>query len=189
MKGVWSQGEVYQSVAMVSTTRGGEVNIQDLVLVAAAFGNAGAAPSAHLQTVEQLSAADVRQWLSEATSLEIRDATMQQGILVLENLLSFLTPKETALLPNYPNPFNPETWIPYHLAHGAEVHITICDVKGSQVRELALGYKPAGYYADLGRAAYWDGRNEDGESVASGVYFYQLRAGDYAAARRMVIIK
>ena len=169
--------------------RDGVVNIQDLVLVAAAFGNAGAAPSAHPQTFEQLSADDVQQWLREARSLEIHDAPVQEGILVLEQLLAFLTPGETRLLSNYPNPFNPETWIPYQLSQGAEVSITIYDRTGATVREIALGQKAAGYYADRGRAAYWDGRNDGGESVASGIYFYQLRTGDYAALRRMVIIK
>ena len=90
---------------------------------------------------------------------------------------------------NYPNPFNPETWIPYHLAWSAAVEITIYDSDGGLVRRLALGYQAAGYYADRGRAAYWNGRNESGEIVASGVYFYRLRAGDYSAARRMVIVK
>ena len=109
------------------------------------------------------------------------DDMVRTGIRFLEQLLAALTPDETALLPNYPNPFNPETWIPYHLAQGAEVEIAIYDMKGVLVRRLALGYRAAGYYADRDRAAYWDGRNEDGESVASGIYVYRLRAGDYAA--------
>ena len=175
--------------AAADVNRDGVVNIQDLVLVAAAFGNAGAAPSARPQILGQLSAADVQQWLGEARTLEIHDATVQQGILALEQLLAALTPNETVLLPNYPNPFNPETWMPYHLAQGTAVEIAIYDAKGALVRRLALGYQTPGYYADRGRAAYWDGRNESGETVASGVYLYQLRAGDYAASRRMVIIK
>ena len=169
--------------------RDGVVNIQDLVLVAAAFGHAGAAPSAHALALEQLGTTDVAGWLAQARGLEVGDANLERGIRFLERLLAVLKPDETALLPNYPNPFNPETWIPYHMAQGAEVEITIYDSMGVRVRRLTLGYQAPGYYADRGRAAYWDGRNEDGESVASGVYFYQLRAGDYAAARRMVIIK
>ena len=102
---------------------------------------------------------------------------------------NMLTPKETALLANYPNPFNPETWLPYHLAHDAEVTLTVYDTKGVLVRQLDLGHQSAGYYTDRARAAYWNGRNESGESVTSGVYFYQLRAGDYSAIRRMVIVK
>ena len=102
---------------------------------------------------------------------------------------NMLTPKETALLANYPNPFNPETWLPYHLAHDAEVTLTVYDTKGVLVRQLDLGHQSAGYYTDRARAAYWNCRNESGESVTSGVYFYQLRAGDYSAIRRMVIVK
>ena len=167
----------------------GVVNVFDLLQVAAAIGDAGAAPSAHPHTLEQLSTTDVAGWLAQARGLEVGDASLERGIRFLEQLLAALTPTETALLPNYPNPFNPETWIPYRLAQGAEVEITIYDVNGALVRRLTLGHQAAGYYADRGRAAYWDGRNERWESVGSGVYVYQLRAGDYAEARRMVIIK
>jgi hypothetical protein len=100
-----------------------------------------------------------------------------------------LTPKETGLLPNYPNPFNPETWIPYHLARASDVTLAIYDTAGAMVRQLDLGHQPAGFYTDRSRAAYWDGRNRNGELVASGIYFYQFRAGDYTATRRMVIVK
>ena len=98
-------------------------------------------------------------------------------------------PTEMALLPNYPNPFNPETWIPYHLASEAEVQITIYDTKGVLVRRLDLAHQPAGVYTDQGRAAYWDGRNGRGESVASGLYFYTLTAGEFTATRKMLIQK
>ena len=98
-------------------------------------------------------------------------------------------PSETALLRNYPNPFNPETWIPYHLAEPAEVTLTLYDIKGTPVRRLDLGHQMAGYYANRNRAAYWDGKNERGEWVGSGVYFYQLTAGDFSAMRKMVILK
>ena len=98
-------------------------------------------------------------------------------------------PGETALSQNYPNPLNPETWIPYHLSNDADVQISIYDTKGVLVRRLDLGYQSAGYYSTRSKAAYWDGRNERGESVASGLYFYHLRAGDYTAVRRMVILK
>ena len=98
-------------------------------------------------------------------------------------------PSETALLRNYPNPFNPETWIPYHLAEPAEATLTLYDIKGTPVRRLDLGHQMAGYYANRNRAAYWDGKNERGEWVGSGVYFYQLTAGDFSAMRKMVILK
>ena len=167
----------------------GVVNIQDLVLVAGAFGNAAAAPSLHAQTAGGLTAAEVAAWLTQAQGLDLTDATLQRGVIFLEQLLAVLTPKETVLLSNYPNPFNPETWIPYHLAHPADVTLTVYDAKGVLVRQLDLGHQPAGYYTDRTKAAYWDGRNERGESVASGVYFYQLRAAAYSQTRRMVIVK
>ena len=99
-------------------------------------------------------------------------------------------PQQSAeLLPNFPNPFNPETWIPYHLSNHADVQISIYDSKGELVRWLDLGHQAAGNYTDRTKAVYWDGRNEFGEHVASGLYFYQLRAGEYTALRRMVIVK
>ena len=165
------------------------VDIVDLVLVAGAFDAEAAAPSAQPQALELFTAADVRQWLAQAQGLHPTDATFQSGIRFLEQLLTALTPKETILLPNYPNPFNPETWIPYHLSNDADVQISIYDTKGVLVRRLDLGHQMAGYYTDRAKAAYWNGRNESGESVANGLYFYQLRAGDYTALRRMVIVK
>jgi flagellar hook assembly protein FlgD len=93
------------------------------------------------------------------------------------------------LLHNYPNPFNPETWIPYQLKTPAVVRIAIYNPRGVLVRELSLGYQVAGRYTSRARAAYWDGRNAVGEPVASGLYFYTLTAGDFLATRRMVILK
>ncbi len=102
--------------------------------------------------------------------------------------LSYIPP-QTALLPNYPNPFNPETWIPYHLTEPANVSLTIYSADGKLVRTLALGHQPAGIYENKSRAAYWDGRNAVGERVASGLYFYMLTAGDFAATGKMLIMK
>ena len=114
----------------------------------------------------------------------------RQGIANLESLLaSLIIPQETALHPNYPNPFNPETWIPYQLAAPAEVTFTIYDMNGAAVRRLAIGHQAAGMYQIRNRAAYWDGRNGRGESVASGLYFYTLRAGEFTATRKMLIRK
>ena len=98
-------------------------------------------------------------------------------------------PPLTALPENYPNPFNAGTWIPYHLSEAAEVTVTIHASGGKLVRTLELGKMPAGAYSDKDRAAYWDGRNEQGEPVASGVYFYTLTAGDFPRTRKMVIQK
>ena len=98
-------------------------------------------------------------------------------------------PDDTQLLPNYPNPFNPETWIPYQLANNSDVNIAIYDTRGMLIRKLALGYQSAGYYTGRSRAAYWDGRNGLGESVASGVYFYRLQTDETSLTRKMVILK
>ncbi len=98
-------------------------------------------------------------------------------------------PTENALLPNYPNPFNPETWIPYHLSESADVTLRIYAADGRLVRTLALGHQPAGIYESKNRAAYWDGRNTIGEHVASGLYLYTLTAGDFAATGKMLILK
>ena len=166
----------------------GVVNIQDLVTVAGALGDtvANAPAAAYLSG---LSPETVRQWLSAASRLNLRDATSRRGIQMLEQLLAALTPKETTLLANYPNPFNPETWIPYHLAKPADVTLTIYAVDGNVVRTLALGHQVAGYYQSKSRAAYWDGRNNVGERVASGIYFYTLTAGDFAATKKLLIRK
>ncbi len=98
-------------------------------------------------------------------------------------------PSETALSANYPNPFNPETWIPYQLSNTSDVKITIYDMRGSVVRRLELGHQREGYYTSRSRAAYWDGRNNVGERVASGIYFYQLEADTMSLLRKMVILQ
>ena len=168
----------------------GLVNLFDLMLVASALGNTAAAPSAKHRDLEIApTAASISEWLIETRALEGLDEVMKKGILRLENLLAALTPKETALLPNYPNPFNPETWIPYQLARDAEVRIAIYDINGAVMRILELGRQQAGFYTDKGSAAYWDGRNHQGEAVRNGVYFYQLRVEEYVQTRKMLIRK
>ena len=180
-------GQAGQNAADINED--GVVNIQDLVLVAGAFDTTASAPSAHPQVIETLTAGEVQGWLRGAKHFEHKDATMAKGIEVLKDLLALLTPAETALLHNYPNPFNPETWIPYQLKTPVEVRITIYNPRGVLVRELSLGYQVAGQYTSRARAAYWDGRNTVGEPVASGLYFYTFTAGDFSATRRMVILK
>ena len=174
------------------------VDIVDLVLVANAFGADAAAPSLNPQILEQLTAADIKGWLNQTQQLSLTDPAYLRGITVLEQLLMALTPKETALLPNYPNPFNPETWIPYHLSKDADVTLHIYAVNGTLVRTLMLGHQAAGMYQNRSRAAYWDGKNAFGEPVASGVYFYTLStestrdsvtAGDFTTTRKMLIRK
>ena len=115
---------------------------------------------------------------------DVKRSRIQLPALVLQEL-----PSETELLRNYPNPFNPETWIPYRLAQDAFVTLTIYDGNGQMVRTLDVGHQTAAVYESRSKAAYWDGRNDLGESVASGVYFYTLTAGDFSATRKMVILK
>ena len=168
----------------------GTVNIQDLVQVAAQLGADAAAPSAWSRGGETSpTKTQVQQWLAEAQQLNLTDTISQRGIGFLESLLVLLTPQETVLLPNYPNPFNPETWIPYQLANPADVTLRIYAIDGTLVRTLSLGHKPIGMYQTRSRAAYWDGKNELGEPVASGVYFYTITAGDFTATRKMFIRK
>ena len=172
-------------------TGDGIVNILDLTRVAAAFGTSATAPYVRSGDMEFLAYTSGGRAVGyvKARRLNLADPTFQRGIIVLEQLLAALTPKETVLLPNYPNPFNPETWIPYQLAEPADVHISIYATDGKRVRYLALGHQPIGIYESRGRAVYWDGKNDLGEPVASGVYFYTLTAGDFSATRKMLIRK
>ena len=165
------------------------VSILDLILVAGMFDEVAAAPSARPQVPETLTALEVQGWLIDARALEVRDAITKRGFVVLEQLLLSLIPTETELLANYPNPFNPETWIPYRLAEDAFVTLTIYDLSGRVVRKLDVGHRIASAYENRSKAIYWEGRNGLGEQVASGVYFYTLTAGDYSATRKMLVVK
>ena len=195
-------GPVDPAVPRVDVNADGTVNISDLIIVAQHLGESTnpAAPvekdlrvpllvRANTRVDSYINPETIQKWIDMAYAADDSSIGFQLGIANLKRLLAAITPAETALLPNYPNPFNPETWIPYHLSNDAEVRLTIYDTKGVPVRQFDLGYQPAGYYTNRSKAAYWDGCNESGESVASGVYFYQLRAGDYTALRRMVILK
>ena len=176
-------------------------NIQDLVLVASHLGELSgpAAPLlSQILTQNRISPTVLQAWIAQAQAENDGSYAFQKGIANLQKLLTTLAPEETALLPNYPNPFNPETWIPYQLAEPAEVTLRIYAINGKLVRTLALGHQPAGIYQTRTRAAYWDGKNALGEPVASGVYFYTLStestrdsvtAGDFNATRKMLIMK
>ena len=131
----------------------------------------------------------IRGWIALAKIKNDGSLLFQRGIANLEGLLAASVPSETLLLLNYPNPFNPETWIPYQLSEPADVSVSIYAVDGRLVRRLDLGHQSAGVYRSRSRAAYWDGRNEFGERVASGLYFYTLTAGDFTATRKMLIRK
>ena len=140
----------------------------------------------------------------DTLTIEVRDTTgalirtLQHEISVTDIHRAFtelrltpadLIPKRTILLANYPNPFNPETWLPYQLANDADVTIRIYSSAGHLVRHLDLGFQQAGYYIGKSRAAYWDGRNDLGERLASGVYFYELSTGESSEAIRKMVIR
>ena len=165
----------------------GKINNEDVLLVLAALEATSTPAGPSFGT--QPTVASLQHWIAEAKLHSTRDTTFQRGILILEQLLAALTPEETALLPNYPNPFNPETWIPYQLAKPVDVKISIYAVDGTLVRTLDVGHQSVGIYESKNRAAYWDGRNALGEPVASGVYFFTLTAGEFTATRRMLIRK
>ncbi|MCY3552164.1 MAG: leucine-rich repeat domain-containing protein [Candidatus Poribacteria bacterium] len=166
----------------------GIVNIEDLILVATHLGEtAGAAAPALVALPERLTPETLQQMLDLLRTQNDGSLAFQRAIANLEQLLTALMPKETALLANYPNPFNPETWIPYQLAEPTEVTLRIYTIKGELVRTLALGHQPAGIYQTRTRAAYWDGKNVLGEPVASGIYFYTLTASEFTSTRKMLI--
>ena len=169
----------------------GTIDIRDLILVSQNLSgsNVSASPSNIAVSGLELNPAMIQEWITAAQAQDDGSIVFRQGIENLQKLLASLIPEKTALLPNYPNPFNPETWIPYRLAKPADVAFTIYGANGAVVRTLALGHQAAGIYQSRSRAAYWDGRNALGESVASGVYFYTLTAGEFSATRKMLIMK
>ena len=195
-----SVGKKVPAGSPVDVNGDGVVTTLDLLLVSQAIGNttASAAPPLippQAGGEERVDPATIEAWIAQARLEDDGSLAFKQGIENLEKLLASLIPEETALLRNYPNPFNPETWIPYQLATPAEVTLAIYDMNGQLVRRLAVGHRAAGMYRSRSRAVYWDGRNQLGESVASGVYFYTLtvrsetRAGEFTATRRMLILK
>ena len=177
----------------------GVVSILDLIRIAQGIGNTTvpAAPSTPTMSLTPslaggkggVNPAIIEAWIAQARLEDDGSSPFKEGIENLENLLASLIPEETALLANYPNPFNPETWIPYQLAAPAEVTLTIYDMNGHLVRRLAVGYQAAGMYRSRNRAVHWDGRNQLGEPVASGLYFYTLTADEFTKTRRMLILK
>ena len=168
----------------------GDVNFDDLLLV---FNNrdtdAAGAPSVMSTRRTAVQVDRIQAQIEMLLASGDRSLVAQQVLLYLQHLLASARPAETILLANYPNPFNPETWIPYHLATSTDVKINIYNAQGVLVCVLTLGHQSAGYYTSRSRAAYWDGRNALGERVASGIYFYQLEADGISPLRKMVILK
>jgi hypothetical protein len=174
--------------------RDGTVDIFDVVLVAGAFGQQFDASGTQTVLAAPLRIGPnhiglIEDWLRQARRADDGSESFRRGVEVLEQLLGGVMPGETRLLPNYPNPFNPETWIPFELAQDSSVMVRIYDPGGRRVRTLDLGALSAGNYASQGKAAYWDGKNGLGEPVASGMYIYELRAGTVSETRQMIISK
>ena len=192
-----SLGEANPTNPRADVNDDGIVNALDLVTVAKNLGNSTPATkvrnpnavSAPAADVANLSPETIQGWIDIAQVEDDGSAIFDLGIANLERLLADTVPSQTKLLLNYPNPFNPETWIPYQLATATDVSVSIYSVNGTLVRTLALGHQAAGVYQSKSQAAYWDGRNELGEQVASGVYFYTLTAGDFSATGKMLVRK
>ena len=185
-------GETATANSEVDINGDGIINILDLIFVAQHLGESTGAAAPAIITIDNVAGLDpamIQAWIKYAEFENDGSIAFQQGIANLQKLLAMLIPEKTALMPNYPNPFNPETWIPYQLAEPAEVTVRIYAVNGELVRTLGLGHTPAGIYQSRSRAAYWDGKNDVGESVASGIYFYTLTAGDFTGTRKMLIRK
>ena len=165
------------------------------VALRGAAGAPGITFSSRSQRVSRLTTYhNVNAALADVRALESSDVQFGKWLPLLERLLQVLAeikaiPETTALLPNYPNPFNPETWIPYQLSTPSTVTLSIYSVDGRLVRTLVLGHQPVGVYQSKHRAAYWDGRNQHGEPVASGLYFYTLTAGGFNTTRKLFIAK
>ena len=167
-----SQGDVAQggyNMTFVDTKAGNAARIGDVLEISADSPDPliGVKPVRHIVTID-----------------DVKNSRIQ-----LEDLIAYEIPAETELLRNYPNPFNPETWIPYRLAEDTDVSLTIYDVNGEMVRDIDVGHQTAAVYESRAKAIYWDGRNRFGEQVASGIYFYHLDAGDFSGTRKMVILK
>jgi hypothetical protein len=175
----WIAGEIRQNYGRISPTltavplgssigRGGSGVIATLKLTAISGG------------VSHISLSSIHVYDSKLNAVAVTPVSAALAIEATKNLLA----------QNYPNPFNPETWIPYALAGECDrVTITIYSVLGKEIRQLKLGPKGAGFYTTRDRAAYWDGKNEDGINVASGVYFYQIKGGEFSAVRKMTVLK
>ena len=178
----------------------GFVNVLDLITIYTSSHWATSVPSEKIGAANEpaltapsvsrnLDPATIQSWIDLAQVEDDGSAIFDLGIANLEALIASRIPSETRLLLNYPNPFNPETWVPYQLAKATKVTVMIHSVNGSLIRMLELGHQAAGTYKNKSQAAYWDGRNELGEQVASGLYFYTLTAGDFSATGKMLIRK
>ena len=171
----------------VDVNEDGNVNIIDLLIVAAHLGESSQAGSPRTISIVDQHIDRVEKWIYDAHKIKDASPIYHKGVKNLEMLINSVVPNETRLLPNYPNPFNPETWIPYDLGQDADVSVHIHNLKGEHIRHLRVGFQTAGSYRTPSRAVHWNGRNSIGETVASGVYFYTFTAGDFTTTQKMLI--
>ena len=190
-------GQKPPSNPRVDVNKDGQVNVLDLVRVAEHLGEKVAAAPSLMDVIKVTPSSSenvigVRRALNELEAMPEKSHSVQITIQFMRLWLEKTNQsvRETKLLPNYPNPFNPETWIPYQLSEATDVSMKIYDVRGRLVRTISVGFKPVGYYLTRERAVHWDGHNEIGESVASGIYFYTFTvSGSYTTTRKMLIRK
>ena len=167
-----------------------KVDVQDVIAVNANLDKGVAsAPTLLGMKFTALEIDRLQEQIELLIATDDRSPAAIKTLIYLQQLIVMARPEKTQLLANYPNPFNPETWIPYELATDTDVHITIYNAQGVVIRTLQLGQQSAGYYTDRERAAYWDGRNAFGEQGASGIYFYQFETDTLSSMRKMVILK
>ena len=167
----------------------GTVNFLDLLLVFDNREDAAAAPTIVGMKLTAIQIDIIQEQIDLLIATNDRSPAALRTLIYMQQLLATARPEKTQLFANYPNPFNPETWIPYELATDTHVKITIYNTQGVVIRTLQFGHQSAGYYTERDRAAYWDGRNALGEQVASGLYFYQLETDEMSSMRKMVILK
>ena len=168
------------------------VNIFDLVMVAGNFGKSAVAAAPTMIARIELTTQQKYHVASAIDQLEYnlnRSNAEELVFNLLKAILPERLPTETQLLPNYPNPFNPETWIPFELSQDSEVSVTIYNVAGTPVRNIRMEHLEVGSYVSQSKAAYWDGKTDAGERVASGTYFYTLKTADYVSTQKMIILK
>ena len=178
------------------------IDLLDLILVGQCFDHPKGAPAV-LVTNEPMIISKpelafqlvgmIDGWIQEAQQMAVNPIVkavgFEEGVLILQRIKDQLRPSETVLLANYPNPFNPETWIPYRLSQPGDVTIMIYDVDGLLIRRLDHGPQPAGYHEHKGQAVYWNGKTETGEIAASGTYFYTIKTNHYHQTRKMLVLK
>ena len=181
--------------------RDGKVDLEDVVSVIKWIEEqqTNAAPSLDNNTntlskiSSSLSVVEIAMLYSFYEKIEELSGNNTHKTIVKRFIESLLMPADgpmlTKLLPNYPNPFNPETWIPYQLSKDEEISIRIYNTAGEVIRTVFSGYRESGYYLTRDRAAHWNGRNDVGETVANGVYIYELTTPSFKKTRRMVILK